>query len=253
MRGLRYIVVLVAMVISSEAWAWCSEVNRAILMFAEQNMTNRAKREVAAILGVPLCSVEFENGGKSKARLDENGKSVTMDVEDAVVRLEKAVATLSDREATVDERRKALKTAIEMTMDIHCPSNILVAKRLEEDFSFGRDNGRPKGSRWHKVDEWSWQKMWHSEFHTLHGAFSAEMYLYDWTIATKGLAKEYKAAPISPRQWAEQTGEVVLATLPTFKPGSVVNRIEISKLEEQNNVAMYRATFHLATLLNSIL
>ena len=252
MRGLRYMVIVVALMASVEALAWCAEVNKAILMFAEQNMTNRAKREVAAILGAPLCSVEFENGGKSRTLLDESGKSITTDAEDAVVRLEKAVAILSDRDATAEERKKALKIAAEMTVDIHGPSNILVAKALEADFSFGRDNGRPKSSRWHKVDKMSWQKMWHSNFHASLGAFSAEMYLYDWTIATKGLAKEYKNGLFSPRQWAEQTGEVVLATLPTFKPGSVVNRIEITKLGEQNNMAMYRAAFRLATLLNSI-
>ena len=252
MRGLRYIVTMVALMASVEAFAWCAEVNKAILMFAEQNMTNRERREVEAILGAPLCSIEFENGGKSKTHLDENGKSVTTEAADAVVRLEKAIATLSQKGATAEERRQALKTAVEMTVDIHCPGNILVAKHLEADFSFDRDNGLPKGSRWHKVDKRKWQDVWHSEFHSSHGAFSAEMYLYDWTIATKGMAKEYKGASIEPRKWAEQTGEVALAPLSVFKPESNVNRLEIVKLEEQNNMAMYRAAFRLATLLNSI-
>ena len=79
------------------------------------------------------------------------------------------------------------------------------------------------------------------------------MYLYDWRIATKGMAKKYKKQPIAPRAWAEQTGAIVIPELKIFKPESVVDRMEITKLEEVNNGCMYAAAFRLADVLNQIL
>lgn len=253
MKGLRYIVVALMTMVATDALAWTSEVNKAILMLAEENLSSKTKKEVAEVLGISLSAVEFANKGKSIARLNENGKSVTTDDNDAVVKLEKAIATLGNKNASAESRKAALLVAVESTVDIHCPSNILIDKLVEGDFNYGRDNGRPKTSRWHKVDPKSWQKMWHSNFHTSLGAFSAEMYIYDWHIATKGMAKEFKKQPVAPRAWAEQTGAIVIPQLAIFKPDSVVDRMAITALEEVNNKAMYSAAFRLANLLNTIL
>jgi hypothetical protein len=95
--------------------------------------------------------------------------------------------------------------------------------------------------------------MWHSLFHNQLGAWSADMYLYDWHIATKGMAKQFKKQPVTPRLWAEQTGEVVLKSLKVFKPNAEVGRMEITNLEEVNNSFMYKATFRLADVLNQTL
>jgi hypothetical protein len=253
MKNLRYIVVALMAMIAADALAWTAEVNKAILMLTEENLSKSAGKQVAELLGTPLSDYKFENGGKSKTRLNAEGKSVTTDEKDAVVQLEKAIALLGNKSAAVEARKAALQTAIEKSVDIHCPSNILIDKLLEGDFKFGRDNGRPKYSRWYKVDPKEWGKMWHSNFHTSLGAFSAEMYLYDWRIATKGMAKKYKKQPIAPRAWAEQTGAIVIPELKIFKPESVVDRMEITKLEEVNNGCMYAAAFRLADMLNQIL
>lgn len=253
MKGLRYMVAAVAALLAVEASAWNCTVNRAILMFAEENLSGRAKREVAAILGAPLSSIDFANKGKSTTRLNEAGKSVTTDENDAVVKLEKAIATLSRKDATAEERKAALCMAAEMTVDIHCVANILIDKHLEKDFIYHRDNGRPKNSRWFKVKERKWQAMWHSQYHKDHGAFSAEMYLYDWHIATKGMAKNFKKEAIAPRKWAELTGSRALHALKTFQPEAIVNMLEITKHEYLNDASMYDAAFHLANLLNRIL
>lgn len=253
MKLFRYIVVALMAVVATEASAWTTEVNKAILMLAEENLSSKTKKEVVEVLGTTLSAVEFENKGKSTTRLNENGKSVTTDAADAVVKLENAIATLGKKDASAEERKAALLVAVEATVDIHCPSNILIDKLVEGDFKYGRDNGRPKTSRWHKVEPRSWQKMWHSNFHTSLGAFSAKMYIYDWHIATKGMAKEFKKQPIAPRAWAEQTGAIVIPQLAIFKPDCVVDRMAITVLEEVNNKAMYSAAFRLANLLNSTL
>ena len=253
MKSLKFTLMMLFSAVAINAMAWTAEVNKAIVMFAEQNLSNKTKKRVESILDKPLNAVVFANKGKNQTRLNEAGKSVTTDEKDAVVRLEKALSTFNNDNASMAEIKAALLDAIELTVDIHCPSNILIDKKLEGDFTFGRDNGRPKNSRWFKVQDRKWQAMWHSQYHKDHGAFSAEMYVYDWQIATKGMAKQYKKAAIAPRAWAEQTGVRVTESMKTFYPGAVVNMLEITKQEPVNDAAMYDAAFHLALLLNSTL
>ena len=239
--------------VAVEASAWTTEVNKAILMLAEENLSRKAQKEVVAVLGAPLSSIEFAQKGKSKTRLNESGKSVTTDAKDGVVVLEKALATLGNKGASAEERKAALVAVAEHTVDIHCPSNILIDKHLEGDFKFGRENGRPRTSRWFKVDKREWQAMWHKLFHTQLGVWSADMYIYDWHIATKGMAKQFKKQAVAPRLWAEQTGAVVFEALKVFKPNAEVDRMQITNLEEVNNLLMYKAAFRLADVLNQTL
>ena len=250
---LRYIILAAMAAVAVEASAWTTEVNKAILMFAEENLSRKAQKEVEALLGAPLSSIEFAQKGKSKTRLNESGKSVTTDAKDGVVVLEKALVTLGNKGASAEERKAALVAVAEHTVDIHCPSNILIDKHLEGDFKFGRENGRPRTSRWFKVDKREWQAMWHSLFHKQLGAWSADMYIYDWHIATKGMAKQFKKQAVAPRLWAEQTGAVVFEALKVFKPNAEVDRMQITNLEEVNNLLMYKAAFRLADVLNQTL
>ena len=253
MKSLRYIVVALLVCVATDAMAWTAEVNKAVLMFAEENLSIKAKKEVCELLGAPLSSVKFVNKGKSKTRLNENCKSVTVDAKDAVVLLEKAIATLESKSASAEERKSALLTAVEMTVDIHCLANILIDKHLEKDFTFSRHNSMQIGFRYYKVTKTSWQSLWHQAYHKSHGVFSAEMYLYDWHIATKGLAKQYKKESVAPRKWAEESGERVMQTFKKLQSKEILEMVEVPKLEEVNNTAMYAAAFRLAGLLNKIL
>ena len=253
MKSLRYIAVALFALVTTDAMAWTSEVNRAVLMFAEEHLSKRAKSGVEQLLGAPLSSVEFVNKGKSKTRLDESGKSVTTDEKDAVVLLEKAIATLESESATAEERKSALLTAIEMTVDIHCLANILIDKHLEKNFTFFCHNSMQIGFRYYAKKKTSWQSEWHNKYHTSHGVFSAEMYLYDWRIATKGRAKEYRKEPVAPRKWAEQSAKRAFVALGTLQPNAVVENAEVARLEYLNEASLYDASFHLAILLNKIL
>lgn len=253
MKSLRYIAVALFALVATDAMAWTSEVNRAVVMFAEEHLSKRAKREIEQLLGAPLSSVEFVNDGKSKTRLDESGKSVTTDEKDAVVLLEKAIATLESESAIADERKSALLTAIEMTVDIHCLANLHIDKHLEKNFVISRHNSMQIGFRYYTVKKTNWQKVWHKMYHTSHGVFSAEMYLYDWRIATKGMAKHYKKEAVAPREWAEQSGERAMQALKVFRPDALLETEDVFKLEEVNNACMYDAAFRLANLLNKSL
>ncbi len=253
MKSFRYIVVALLTLVATDAMAWTADVNKAILMLAEMNLSNKAKKEVCELLGAPLSSVEFVNEGKNKTRLNENIKSVTTDEKDAVVMLEKAIATLENKVASAEERKVALLAAAEMTVDIHCLANILIDKHLEKDFVIKRHNSMRVTFRYYKVKKSSWQEVWHSAYHASHGAFSPEMYLYDWQFATQGLAKQYKKETIAPRKWAEESGERVMQTIKKLKSDELIEMVEVPKLEEVNNAAMYAAAFRLAGLLNKTL
>ena len=253
MKSLRYIAVALLALVATDARAWTAEVNKAVLMFAEENLLKGAKKEVEALLGAPLSSVKFVNKGKSKSRLDEHGKSVTTDATDAVVLLEKAIATLQRSGASGEERKAALLTAVEMTVDIHCLSNILIDKLLEKDFTFSRHNSMQIGFRYYKTTEIKWQSLWHQTYHKAHGVFSAEMYLYDWQIATAGRSKSYKREVVAPRAWAEKSGARALEALKVFQPNRLLESSEMYKMEELNNACLYDAAFHLANLLNKTL
>ena len=253
MKSLRYIVVALFALVATEAWAWTVEVNKAVLMLAEENLSNKSKKEVTKLLGAPLSSIEFEKKGKRKARLDENGKSVTTNEKDAVVMLEKAIATLKDKNALTSERKAALCLAAELTVDIHCLANVLIDKHLEKNFTFRRHNSMQKEFIYYTIKKATWQGVWHKEFHKGHGVFSAEMYLYDWHIATKGMAKRYKKEEVAPRKWVEKTGERAFEALKVFQPDALTEIIEVPKMEEVNNACIYDAAFHLANLLNKTL
>ena len=254
MKNLRYIAVAFFALVAIDAMAWTAEVNRAVMMLAEENLTPKAKKEVNKLLGAPLSSIEFVNKGKSKARLDENGKSVTTSEKDAVVLLEKAVATLESESATTGERRAALRAAVEMTVDIHCLANILIDKHLEKDFVISRHNSMQVGFRYYKVTKTGWLSLWHKTYHKNHGGvFSAEMYLYDMTLATEGMAKKYKKEPVAPRKWAELSGERAMQALKVLQPNTIIENIYLYKLEDMNDACMYDAAFRLAKLLNKSL
>ena len=82
MKSLRYIAVALFALVATDAFAWTAEVNKAVLMFAEENLSNKSKKEIEKLLGAPLSSIEFVKKGKNKSRLDESGKSVTTNAKD---------------------------------------------------------------------------------------------------------------------------------------------------------------------------
>ena len=250
MKSLRYIVVAILTLVAVDAMAWTAEVNKAVLMLAEENLSKRSAKAVEALLGNKLSSVEFTNKGESKTRLDENGKSVTADEKDVVVLLEKAIATLENKSAAAEERKAALLTAIEMTVDVHCMANVLIDKHLEKDFPFTLHNAMQVGFRYYRVTKTSWQGLWHKEYHASRDNFSPEMFLYDWQIATKGMAKHYKKEVVAPRKWAEQTGERALHALKVIRPDAVIDKAEVYKLYEVTDSCIHDAVFRLANLLN---
>ena len=253
MKMLRYVIVTLFATTATNAFAWTAEVNKAVLLLAEENLSKKTVKVVESLLDKSLSSIELTNNGECKTRLDEVGKSVTTDENDAVVKLEKAVATLGNKTATTEERREALLSAVEMTVNIHCLANILIDKHLEKDFDFRGHNAMQVGFRYYSPKSFNWYKLWHQEYHNRHEAFSTEMYLFDWHIATKGMAKSYKKESVAPRKWAEQVGAHAFVALKILQPDALVENVEIAKLEYLNDACMYDAAFHLANLLNKTL
>ena len=70
MKTLKFTLVMLLSVVAVDAMAWTAEVNKAILLFAEENLSNKTKARVESILDKPLSAVVFANKGKNQTRLN---------------------------------------------------------------------------------------------------------------------------------------------------------------------------------------
>ena len=252
MKNLKFTLVAILSAIAFDAMAWSAVMNKAIVMLAEENLSRKAKSEVAALLNAPLHEVKF--GEKiALAHLNSEARSVTDKAGDAVVELEKSIAVLSDKTQSMEARKSALQSVVELTVNLHTPSCVRIEGKLDEDFTFIQHNGRMAVSRWYKESNLGWSAMWNKEFHRRHKAFSAEMWLYDMRISSQKIAKSLLKGEVAPRKWAEQNAKRVLEVLPTFRAKGAIDNLEVTKVEPINDISMSEAAYHLALILNKSL
>ena len=234
---------------SIEASAWCETTHKAILKAVELRLSKRANKEVVAILGTPLSEVEFSKERKTTT-LNSEGRSVTRELDDAVVRLENALFALDNIKAySPENKKKALLVTIYNIIDIHSPRNIRIEGVLDGDFEFCHNNGRERTNPRFKTTKLTWFRLWGKLFPGRHSAFSTDMYCTDIAIATRGKADKYIGG--NPRKWAEETGRDVRGVLEYCHAGSEIDLHTLLPLEDIHNECMYRAIYRLAYQLNN--
>ena len=121
-------------IMANEALAFNEMGHQSIVTLANKYLTESAKNEVKAILGGEMITeaVWLNTLRKNEAtaytkawhffRLDEQGKSTTVDANDGVVVLENAIAVLRNRaNKNAAEVKDALRTVIHLVGDMHCP------------------------------------------------------------------------------------------------------------------------------------
>lgn len=251
----HYIKTLVLMLLlalsSNEAFAWCEITHKAILKAVEQRLTKPAKEEIVAVLGKPLSEVEFQKERKTTT-LNTEGRSVTRELEDAVVRLENALFALDNFDAYSDaNKKKSLLIAIYHIVDIHSPANIKIEGLIDGDFEFYHNNGRERTNPRFKLTKLTWQRLWTKLFPGRHSAFSVDMYCADIDIATRGKDKSYIGG--NPRKWVEEIGREIRSIHSYCHEGAEINLDALLPLEEMHDECMYRAIYRLAYLLNKSL
>jgi hypothetical protein len=266
---MRKIIVLVAasILMVGEALAFNNFGHQTIAALADKYLTDNARQEVKAILKTDMVKAStWLNTLRKKPELahtkdwhfttlDANGKSTTMDENDGIVQLEKAIAVLRDRANQSDSLVQAsLRNVIHLVGDLHCISHIRIeGNEATKGFTYKTWNeltAEGKGFYSSKTYDSSWYKLWESKFAGRYNLFTPQYYGDDIDIYANAKKAEYEKG--TPRFWAENTGEDVVRALESITPGAVVPT-QILQLQEFNHTkCMAKASYRLAALLNEI-
>ena len=262
MKKIIFVMFAVVMV-ANEALAFNEYGHKSIVTLANKYLTENAKKEVKAILNNDMVNEAVwlntlrKNPETAYTKdwhffhLDENHKSTTVDANDGVVVLEKAISVLRDRKnhSEVDVQT-ALRTVIHLVGDMHCLSHIRI-EGVEETKGF-------IFYHWNEVEGKSrkdWKSQWYSHwnngyFGRYNKIFPIDYHANDIDIHCNAKKAEYEKG--TPRFWAENVGEDVVRALKDFQPGESV-RTQTIQLYEYNHVkCMAKASYRLAALLNDI-
>ena len=138
MKKIVFLMFALAMV-ANEAFAFNTFAHQTISKLTEMNLNEKTKQEVKAILKTSITKEcvwlnTLRNNPEmahTKSwhffQLDANGKSTTMDENDGIVQLEKAIAVLRNRKNHSEaEQLTALRTVIHLVQDLHCLSHIRI-------------------------------------------------------------------------------------------------------------------------------
>lgn len=256
-------VMLAALFMANEAKAFVAFGHETIAALANKHMTEKAKGEVNAILGTDMikaCSwlntLRKKGGGMEYTKdwhffnLDQEGKCTTMNENDGVVQLEKAVEVLRDRANQKDSLVQAsLKTVIHLVGDMHCLSHVRIdAVEDSKGFRFFHWNEREGKDRkdWNSL----WYNHWEKGYLGRYGIFSPQYYGDDIDIYARDKKAAYEQG--TPRFWVENMGEDVLRTLEVYKPEEIIPTQTIQTYEFLHTKCMAKAAYRLAALLNDI-
>lgn len=262
MKKIIFVMFAVVMV-ANEALAFNTYGHKSIVTLANKYLTGNAKNEVKSILkGEMIDEAVWLNTLRKNPEteytkawhffnLDESHKSTTVDANDGVVVLEKAISVLRDRKnhSEVDVQN-ALRTVIHLVGDMHCLSHIRI-DGIEETkgFTFYHWNEVESGK---SRKEWKskWYSHWNNGYFARYGVWPIEYHADDIDIHCNAKKLEYEKG--TPRFWAENVGEDVVRALKDIQPGELV-RTQTIQLYEYNHVkCMAKASYRLAALLNDI-
>ncbi len=256
------IVIFALFVTANQVFAFSKFAHQTISKLTEMNLTDKAKQEVKAILNKSVTDecVWLNDLRKDPEmahtkswhffQLDANGKSTTMDENDGIVQLEKAIAVLRNR-ASHDkaEVQTALRTVIHLVQDMHCLSHIHI-EGIEETKGF-------TFRIWNELDgkgrkEWNqkWYTLWESTFSNRYTIFTPQYYAEDINIYARGKKAEYSIG--TPRFWVENGGEDVVRAIKALNTGAPVPTQVVLTHEFNHTKCMAKAAYRLAALLNDI-
>ena len=259
----KIIAVLFALaMVTSEAYAFKSLGHQTIAALAQRHLTEQAKGEVQAILKSDMSKHAmwlFTLRSRTDlayvqewqfTTLNAEGKSTTMDENDGIVVLEKAIAVLRNRGNEKDSLVQAsLRTVIHLVADLHCLSHIRIDGIHETNgFDFFHWNeGEGKASR-----EWKakWYTLWNNAYFGRYRVFPLDYHAEDIDLHCHEKRAEYEKG--TPRFWAENVGEDVVRALKDFPMGQSVPTNIIQRYEEVHVKCMAKASYRLAALLNDI-
>jgi hypothetical protein len=182
--------------------------------------------------------------------LAADGKSVTVDENDGVVQLEKAIAVLRNRASESDSLVQAsLRTVIHLVGDLHTLSHIRI-EGIDATKGFTYVTWNEMTGKSSKNGKGSWYRLWESNFINRYTIFTPQYYADDIDIFAKEKKAEYEKG--EPRFWVENCGEDVVRALKHFNSGEPVPAQVTNSHEFNHTRCMAKAGYRLAALLNDI-
>jgi hypothetical protein len=261
------ILALVSILMVGNVSAFHTFAHQSIAALADKYLTDNAKKEVKTILKTDMVKAstwlntlrkkpEFAHTkGWHFTTLDANGKSTTMDENDGIVVLEKAIAVLRDRANNSDSLVQAsLRTVIHLVGDLHCISHIRIeGNEASKGFNYKTWNELTtpgKGFYNSKTYDAKWYTLWENKFASRYTLFTPQYYGDDIDIFANEKKAEYEKG--TPRFWVENVGEDVVRALEIFQPDAVVPAQMNERQEPVHERCMAKAAYRLAALLNDI-
>lgn len=246
----------------NSAQAYNAFAHQTIAALAERYLTDKAKQEVTSILKTDMLKASTwlntlrKNPEMAHTKdwhyttLNADGKSVTVDENDGVVQLEKAIGVLRNRANESDSLVQAsLRTVIHLVADLHCLSHIRI-EGIEETKGFTYVTWNELPGKRSKNGKGSWYKLWESHFSNRYTIFTPQFYADDIDIFANEKKAEYEKG--TPRFWVENGGEDVVRALTHFNSGEPVPAQVTNSHEYNHTRCMAKAGYRLAALLNDI-
>ena len=256
----KIFLVLVLALTASAAYAWDKRSDEGVMVLASKYLSAEAKALVDKHLGSDyfddvhyLYTLEEKKTAKHTQEihflhLGMNLRHLTVEGDDALVALEKAVAVLRNHKShNSNEITKALRVTINLMCDIHNLANVRIQNipHSQKDYTFlcyAGDTGKRKATS--KV---KYSRLWYS-YPAWHNGFSGALWAEDIEVCLGAHRAELSAGTL--QDWALQIGMRAAKMYRKITPEYVMTRRERNELEMVNYEMMARAGYRLAALLN---
>lgn len=244
-------------------YAWTGGGHQAVTCLAQDNLTEKARNEVLAILGSDMTEVaawlnDLRNKPETKSTskwhyfsLSKDLQSVTEDRSDGMMKIEESVEILRNRnQHSQDENATALKILIHLVGDLHNIAHIRIAdvKLSQRTFKIEVSNGKP--GKKHASEFATWKKFWDAMFLSIHGGFSPRMFADDMELCYASSKEEWMKG--TPREWANDMGKEVRPLFKWAKENYFMTKDHRNRLEPVSYRCMAKGGFRLAAILNDI-
>jgi hypothetical protein len=253
----RFFLVLAFVAMACTAQAWTKVVDNASFLIAEKYMTESTKAEYNRILALKeMVDYKWVADKEMKVSLDADLCSTTTCENDIVVRMERAIEVLRNREKYSDaEQYKALLNLRKLNIELHTISRVVIdgVEHSQQDFEFTWSSNR-EGPSPDKIDKYekrgklTWHKLWSSNFCFWHQAWSSEYYAYDINLRFSKLSGSAMQGTV--RDWAHEMGLRAKPMYEWAKPGMLLRNEPRLNLEDIHLEMVARSAYRLAAILN---
>ena len=256
----RFFLVLAFVAMACSAQAWTKLVDDASFLIAEKYMTEAAKTECNRILALEeTVNYKWVVDKAMKVSLDADLRSTTTCEKDIVVKMERAIEVLSNREKYSDvEQYKALIHLRKLNIELHTISRIAIEdiESSQSDFEFtwssNREGPSPdKRDKYENRGKLTWHKLWNTNFCFWHQAWSSEYYAYDINLRFNKISQSAMQGTV--RDWAHEMGLRAKPMYEWAKPDMLLRNEPRLNLEDIHLEMVARSAYRLASILNEVL